>query len=200
MANAYPLTTIETIRKYRLLHGEPIDDRPETIEFYEILIDVFTELFESFCGRKFQARTHTEYHDGEGDPVIIPNHYPIISASGVSIWDDTSSVPVWGSDTLVSSDDYYVDNEGYTIIRRSGYFGDGTGNVKVSYWAGYDTIPSDLEYACVSEVIRAVKRRNTMDVLNITGAEKSTSYIIDYFLPQTKAILSRYRRSTLASV
>lgn len=151
---------------------------------------VSTEI-ETYCDRIFSSASYIDYHDGSGNDKLYTDHYPIITGEGVEVWDDTEWD--WETTDLIDSNDYMIiDDRG--IFLQSSIFVDGTKNVKVSYTAGYDTIPTDLTQVCIEEVIHTFKRRKHIDVANKNLPDGTVTYIIDSFLPKTLVILNHYKR------
>ena len=108
------------------------------------------------------------------------------------IWEDVDWS--WGSSTVVDTSYYRIDNEGRFIILKNTTFGDFIHNVKIIYTGGYTTIPLDLKLACTEEVARRYKRRKEIDVTGRTMDDGSTTLLAGDMLPQTKAVLDKYKR------
>jgi len=110
----------------------------------ERLIMQETKKIQSYTGRALFYGTYTEYYDGVGGGATFIDNYPVDTVT--SVHDDLDRV--FGSDTLVEANDYYVDQVGGIIRLLSMRFSDGVGNVKVVYLGGFKVIPADLELAC----------------------------------------------------
>lgn len=154
------------------------------------LISRVSKEIETYCDRTFSSASYIEYHNGGGNDRVYTNQYPIITGSGVEVWDDIDWD--WTSDDLVDSDDYMVDD--YCIQLKSLIFVDGVNNVKISYTSGYDTIPTDLIQVCIEETIHTFKKRKHIDISSKALADGTVSYVIDSFLPKTLAVLNYYKR------
>lgn len=95
--------------------------------------------------KTYNGETKNEIYDGEGGNVLCLRQYPVTSL--VSVWDDLDRD--YESADLIASADIHLKAEAGIIVLDNGVvFQEGIGNVKVSYVAGYTTIPGDLEYAC----------------------------------------------------
>jgi hypothetical protein len=116
--------------------------------FLQNVITRISDDIEKECGRTFHASDLTEYYNGDGTDTLVLKNFPINSIA--SIHDDTDRV--YGSDSLISASDYiFYSDEG--MIQLDGLtFMKGLRNVKVVYNAGYSTIPTDLEKACIQRV------------------------------------------------
>lgn len=157
------------------------------------LIDRKTEHFERYCGLdSFYVADYVEYYDGQGSNLVFVKNIPINSVTEIAVDADWS----WGTDTVVDSDDYRVVEDRYIIYQS--YFDIGIQNIKVSYNAGYSTIPLDLKQVLIDEVVRTYNRRKEQDVLIKTLQDGSTHYVPSGLMPSTRHVLSRYKtmRST----
>jgi hypothetical protein len=161
----------------------------EADSLVEDLIDRVSTAFETYCDREFLSRERTEYYDGTGTRYLFPNYYPITSVSG--IWDSTTWG--WDSSNLISSDDYKIKNLN-TIVLKSTVFSKDDQNIKITYTAGYGTVPNDLKQACVEEVSRAYKNRKNIDVVDRAAVDGSSTRYIKELLPTTIVVLNRYLR------
>jgi len=183
----YALCNLNDVRNYLKIPLNKADDQMDNQ--LEVLIDQMTAVFESYCERKFASRSYTEYHDGNAEKYLFPKHYPIISVT--SIHDDSDWN--WGADKLVDSTTYRIQDE-RVIVLKSSLWSKDEQNVKITYVAGYATIPAELKLACIEEVARKYKNRNEIDVLARTAEDGSITKYAKDLLPSTKAILIRYMR------
>lgn len=144
-ATGNELTTLANVREFL----EFPDDQTDDDTLLEKLITRMSADIESDCDRIFGDATYTEYHDGDGTDTLLLKQYPINSIT--SVHDDVDRD--YDTDTLIDSDDYVYDSE-TGILTLDGFgFSIGRQNVKVVYNAGYTTIPTDLEQACINKVV-----------------------------------------------
>ena len=189
MLSEYALVNTDDVKSYRIANGIKLNTTPDQNILIEDAINSVTTSFESYCDRKFVSRTFTEYHDGNNTSVFYPKNYPIISMTSVNVDDDW----VWSSSTLVPSASYRVfDNMGI-VLKDANYLDYGKQNVKVVYIAGYDTIPSDLKLACITEVINIMDNIKNVGITSKAEDGLSTSYSQLSFLPTTLQVLNKYR-------
>ncbi|MBW1666718.1 MAG: phage head-tail connector protein [Deltaproteobacteria bacterium] len=183
------LTSLDNVKEFLGISGNTDD------ALLENLIDRVTDLFESYCDRKFKAADYTEYHDGKGSDKLFPDQFPINSVA--SIHDDTDWT--WGSDTLIDSDDYRIVDGAY-IQCKSDTFTDDVQNVKVVYNAGYDSIPEDLEQAAIMQVAWLYKKGKGGGLLGVSSKslmDGSISFTNKDLLPEVRLVLERYRKRKL---
>lgn len=108
-------------------------------------INMATQMILNYCGvTSFSSTAYTEYYDGIGGTELVLRNKPIITFTSLSYrntWGNVSSF------TDLSTDQYYIDNDA-GIIQLLGRFFGSYKAWRVTYTAGYATIPSDLAEAC----------------------------------------------------
>jgi len=184
------LVTLDEIKHHFGMTGSnaDVDDELESIS------DRISKIFETYCDRTFDSDTYIEYYDGGGRDMLVLKHYPIISIT--SIYDDSDWG--WGASYLVDSDNYMIKND-REVVYKSGYvFYDYIQNVKVTYVAGYATIPDDLKHVCILEVLRSYKHRKDVDITSKSLEDGSVTYTSKEFLPMTLAVLNKYTRRSIS--
>lgn len=119
------LTTIEKVKAYLEIANDTSRD-----EVLTRLISSAQATIENYCRRKFEVENYTESFDG---PVrkVFPEQYPIISITSLD----------YGVNNL--SIEKYKNRGTYIDLMRN-YF-----DINLSYRSGYETIPNDLEQACI---------------------------------------------------
>lgn len=154
------------------------------------LIDAVSALFGQITSREFLTGTYTEQSNGTGRNFTLTKNYPVRSVSSVTI--NGSVIP---QSTNYSMAGWYLDGD---VIRTRGYsFQLGDGNVEISYTAGYDVIPSDLEQACVEAVgMRYRERTRAGQSSQSTGGENA-SYESRELPAFVQKVLDQYKRVTM---
>lgn len=152
--NANALTTLENV-KY--VWGRPQADTGDD-ERIITLINLITGRIEYWCGRKFKSATYTaEKYDGNGDNYLFLKQYPIISV------------------TEILRDDVAIGETAYKIYKEEGYilketfWTHGYQNLKVTYDAGFTTIPPALAEIAIEWVIMLLEGR--MKDAKVDGSE-----------------------------
>lgn len=123
-----------------------------------VLLAMAEKAVENFCARKFAETTQTEYFDGLGRELLILNKRPVTAVSGV--WVDGTGFGGYGVDAFPASSAWTVgeswipesytataDNPGILRALVLGGWPCGQKNIKVTYTAGFATIPDDLQQA-----------------------------------------------------
>lgn len=176
------------------------DNAQDEVEL-ERLITVAQELIESYCGRKFDEATFTEYYNGDGTDLLFVKNYPIISVTSLH---DDSSGRTFGADTLIDPTGYAVIDSNRIQLFTS-LFAEEVNNVKIVYVAGYSDatvgthvpIPQDLRQACIQQVGWMFKRGKGHNYgINSKSLDDGTIQFIETgdLLPSVKLTIRRYRR------
>lgn len=145
---------------------------------------------QTYCGRLFTAQDYTEYYDGDGSQELFVRNYPINSVA--SIYDDTDRE--YDSDDLIDSDDIIIQGDDYCFGKvelEDGWFDPGRKNIKITYNAGYSTVPADLEYA-VQCLMMAAFLENTAGINAVVGDE--VIYKPAKLRKSAKEVLDKYKR------
>jgi uncharacterized phiE125 gp8 family phage protein len=138
------LTTLANLKEYLGIKTANTDDDT----FLTNLITRISDDMERQCNRAFHAATYTQYYKGDGTSKLLLKQYPVNSVA--SIYDDVDRV--WGADTAIDAGDISISQEceGLIILKDDIFSeSDDIENIKITYNAGYSTIPTDLEFACI---------------------------------------------------
>jgi len=184
--STYSICSLDDVLNYMQTPKDKADD--DMNKQLESLIDQLSEVFEGYCDRKFLSRSYTEYLDGTGTYYLFPKHYPITSVSG--IYDNYSWT--WTNSDAISGTNYRIKNDNCIVCNT--VWGEYDQNIKIVYTAGYSTIPVDIKLACIEEVVRKWKNKNSVDVLAISASDGSVTRYEKDLMPSTKQTLDRYRK------
>jgi hypothetical protein len=123
-------------------------------------INQATRAIEAYCGRRFKLTTYTnqEYNATNTDELVLRQR-PIVSVSDFGVRNTGLNDNNWES---IESDLYFVDTtasfEENSGILKLMFTNRGSWNrFRVSYIAGYTTIPEDLAEACATVAAFYVK-------------------------------------------
>lgn len=108
-------------------------------------INQATDMIESYCGRRFAATTYTdEVYDATNTDQVILRQRPVTAVASFSVRDSVDNSNSW---ELINTTDYFLHGSS-GLLNLLFTFGGKWSRGKVSYTAGYTTIPSDLAEAC----------------------------------------------------
>lgn len=142
----------------------------------EDLINACYKMLEAYIHHPLKAADYTEYYDGDGTNTLVLRKYPINTVA--SIYDDPTRE--FAADTLIDSTDYVIDNEEQVgtvrLFQNTTIFASAIKNVKITYNAGYTTIPKDAERACIMLVIYYFNRQDAAGISSQSLGGKSENY------------------------
>lgn len=196
------LVTLEEYKLYEAVNSTQYDEK------FESLITSVSQLVRTYCGTEFDAYASspgiTELFDIQWDTHVVQlRHCPIINILNVyeRVGQTSDYVEIY-KDGVNDGYDYYVDSITDSILRTtpSGNYRNwphGVGAVKVTYTAGYASIPADLKLA-VSDLVTYYhknewKERQTIGSASREGAGTSAIRNDPGFPDHIRRVLDLYR-------
>jgi len=179
------LSDLTTLPKVKSLLGLEVSTHDVVLS---TLITEVSSLIEGYCGRNFAAATHLDYFDiiDSNTDTVVTSHYPIIEV--YSVYDDGS---------LLDPDVYhlYLDT-GRIRLLNDRCFTRGAAGVSVSYYAGYLTVPEDLDLAAQLWVSAMFSRRKAIAFLRekIGDYSYQVPRVVEGPPSEVEVILKRYKR------
>lgn len=153
----YAIISLADLKVYLELSSSAHDEMLKTF------INAVTEYVESYLGRRIKYTTYTnQLVSGKNESTIYLT-FPIDSAQTFTLEKNngTQSSPNWDE---IDADNYEVDYaSGMCRLIEGSTFVKGFSNYRVSYKAGYNTVPDDIEYAAVRLIKKAWDRKNGGD-------------------------------------
>jgi hypothetical protein len=162
-------------------------------------INAATARIEAYCNREFKSRERTEYHDGDGTPQIVARQYPIVSISALIVNSDVPRVWTNAVDATTANDRLIDTDTGIiTLYNTFGAVPEGRRSaVKLTYTAGYATIPDDLAGTCAklaAILYKEVANRSQGTTGTSTPGGGSASYVTGSIPEVLLPVLDKYRR------
>jgi hypothetical protein len=146
--HAYALATLAEVKEAL---SETTTDNDA---LYTNLINRATDIIEKYCNsRRFLTTSYrNEIYDGTGTCYLNLRHYPITAITSLEKRTGDFASPSW--DAIDTAFYTYTDDttHGPGQVYYSGGFALGALNYRVTYDAGYATIPTDLTQACIALV------------------------------------------------
>lgn len=146
------LTSLTKVKLHLGISGSGEDDL-----LNQLIAEVDT-VIQNYTGRKsFESGVRTEYLDGNGKDELFLGHCPLTDVTGV--WVDSDGYYGKGTDAFPDESEweegsYFVpyseeadEDNASMLVALNRVWTEGRGNIKVTYTAGYETIPTDLELA-----------------------------------------------------
>lgn len=188
--NANALVTLNQAKSYLKI---PLAETSKDAHV-ELLINSASQYLETECDRALAKRTSlVEYLDGNGQKIIVPKQWPIISIAELRI---DSESKFTDASTLVAASDYAITDDGTAILLLSGAVPIAHRAVKLTHTCAYDPVPADLQEACLWVVFWKDRIRDAQDIGRTTKNKEgeSISYLQDAPKDVRDAIM-RYKRT-----
>ncbi|MHA1286126.1 MAG: phage head-tail connector protein [Candidatus Thorarchaeota archaeon] len=181
------MADLTTLSKVKSLMGLEVSTHDAVLS---TLITEVSTLIEGYCGRSFDAATHLDYFDivDSITDTVVTSHYPIIEV--YSVYDNGTSL---------SPSVYHVYSDtGKIRLLYDRCFTRGAAGVSVSYYAGYLTVPEDLDLAAQLWVSAMFSRRRAIAYLRekIGDYSYQVPRAMEGPPPEVEVILRRYKRIT----
>jgi len=188
--NSNALTTLVTAKAWLPI---PISETSMD-SIVELCINAASERIEREVDRKLASQSFIEYHHGTGQNVILCRQWPVTAVSEVK-FDSTGSFS--DPSTIVDTSRYTVGDDQTAIVMINGYIvPKGYQNIKLTYTAGYATIPSDLEMACLWLVRYYFSMRQNQMIGKTTSSKGDESSSWTQAMPEEiREILAKYKRT-----
>lgn len=181
------LVSWDMIQIYLGTANDPLDYEDQA--YTEGLINAVSARANMMTGRKLRSRAATVTLDGNGRDIILLPEFPVDSVAEVRI--DTKRE--FGDETIIPSASYDVYEDGRLYVEPRVPFARRC--VRVTYTAGFEPVPDDLQQAVVESVAYSWKRLRSRAIgtQSITAEGVTTQFEIDIPIP-AKRVFESYRR------
>ncbi|MDQ1326679.1 MAG: hypothetical protein QG564_1805 [Campylobacterota bacterium] len=165
------LTSVADVKKYLRINSATDD------ALIGSLVSSASKFIESWCGRSFSAADYVEKFNGTNRDYHFVKHTPLNSLVYVKVNNINEEVLNYNEEMIVISNTF-----------KSGRI-----NCEISYNAGYDVIPADIEQACIELVGIKYKQIETLNLSSKAIAGETTSFIVNEMPDFVKVVLQQYR-------
>lgn len=154
-------------------------------EFVELAKYEVEAKVKSFLNRDLEVTSYVEVYDGTGESNLVLNQFPINSVSKVEVYDGLDSLGAEEWDEYIQNDDYerlVITTSKDEIYLIGSMFPQGEQNIRITYSAGYSTIPYEIQQACKKLMLLyygEVKKTKSIGKSSISEGStftKTTSY------------------------
>lgn len=175
------LATVEQVKQY-LSISNTVDDA-----LFERLVDSASAFVQSWLSRTFGIETYTDVFDGTGRQVYIFRNYPALSVASLTI--DGQPIPASGGAFEAG---YRADAARLVLIGHT--FASGLMNCSVTYSAGYEAVPDDINQATIEIIAHRYREKDRIG-LTSKGLAGETTAFSQRDMPQSaRATLNLYRK------
>jgi hypothetical protein len=176
-----PLTTVSDV-KAKLRQTVATDDA-----LLARMILAASARVRTYLGRDLDLQAYTQAIDGTGtDRVTLPQA-PVTAVASVQ-----TGLPGTARTLLIINTDYLFDATG--LIRVVGAWIKGPQNVQVTWTAGYELTPWDIQDACAELVATTYKELDRLGYQSKSIGGEVISFKLADFPAAVKATLNLYRR------
>lgn len=187
---AHALVSVDDLRVWLRMATYTYDEG----QVMETVINSITDRFEEETGRHIlnADRDTVERLDGFGAPHVNLSRFPVISVSELLALATDGST----SETFtVTGSAVYVTPTGRLIVQGQSDLPRGVANIKVTYKAGFATVPNEIRIAALqwgAELFRAwAKEREPIESISI--GNQTTTFFNDSIPTKVQAVIERYR-------
>jgi len=173
----------------------------------EDALDSVSEAVRSFTGRTLAITYYSEVKDVDytWEQIFLVKQWPLHSVVALTC-----------DDTLVQPTDYHFWENGKVALKGAGkkylrgveaytvelgtYFTKGIATLEITYQAGYEVIPKDIQFVIKRETNRVLKEVDREKFISEKIGDYSYKQkdIADGFMPDTLAVLKRYQRAIVS--
>lgn len=148
------------------------EEETNKITFY---IEAASQFIESYCKVKFEVQEHTQQFKSNGQRVIALHKTPLI-------------------EVLESDLDYYKTSDiAVYLTERAPY----SSFKKIRYTYGYESVPADVEQACLELVLWKYKLHTHIDLTSVVQNQATAQYQVAAIPAFTREILDKYKSKGL---
>lgn len=174
------LTSVARVKDFLKLTGDVDDGLLQAlVTRYSVAVQ------KTYLNRTMGAADYSKRFNGWGGVKWVFPEWPAISVSNVQIG-DVNTAP------LVFDTDYYFDEKNLYLIDCG--FVRGVGNCRVSWRAGYVTIPEDLDQVVAELVSFIYRSRDNLTASSKTVAGETISFIQEIGPKRVIDVLNSYRK------
>jgi len=178
------LTTLDNVKAWL---GLTDPDQTEDDLLLTRLITGVSEFIKMWCRRDFTQQGYIETRDGTGGTRMAFINHPAVAVSSLLI--DNRPIPI-GDPVLMPG--YYFTP---TLLCLNGFrFTRGYGNVVVTYTAGLESIPPELEQACIELVGLRFREKDRIGLTSKGMAGESTAFLQKEMPPSVLVVLEGHKR------
>lgn len=161
----------------------------------EFLINSVTDYIEKRCNRRFKETTYSnEVYDGKCSNELVLRNCPITKMTSLEANYSLQNSSNWEE---IDKEQYWFD-ELTGIITKTTNFVRGKQNYRVSYDAGYSTIPYDVQFLAMSLIKEFITVKDSGGIKQESLGDHSLTFeSIMQTNPALKGIMESYRLPVL---
>lgn len=174
------LTTLSNVRQWLNISGTGDD------LLLSRLISASSDFIKTWLSRDITLTYYSAFRNGTGTNRLMLRNYPVVSFTELSI-DGITIPPSTNRGPGYVYDDFSIQLIGYIFTK-------GIMNVGVSYQAGYSTVPTEIDQACIELVAMRYKEREHIGQTSSSQGGQTVTYNQDDLTDSIRSTLSQYRK------
>jgi hypothetical protein len=198
-AQVYDIITLARVKDFLAIPSSTSDDD----NFLQTYISQFSLEIESEIQNKVRSQTVTdEIGNGNGRSKYRPKFFPIVSLTEAQYLDDTTWTDI-EDDVIINSPELsqVSAQNSHNLELTESVWPEGTQNIKLTYVAGWLTIPSTLSLVCLEKTVELYRNSGKKGggrfglqsfSVNEGGGSKNTQY--KDLTERHRVMLNPYRR------
>lgn len=151
------------------------------------LVTAASQFIQAWLNRDLASQSYSETRDGHGGPVMPFRDFPVTAVSSLTI--DGNTIPAAAD--MVSLGYRFTDTR---LILQGYVFTRGAANVQINYTAGYASIPSEIEQACIELVSMRYRERDRIGHASKSLAGETVQFIVKDMPDSVRTILNNYKK------
>jgi hypothetical protein len=176
-----PYTSVENVKSYLGILNT-VDDA-----LFERLVNAASAFIDTYINRTLDVAEYTDTFDGNGSHQFVLRNYPVAAVSAVTV--NTQVIPAAAN---ARSNGYRFDK--FRVVLQGYEFYSGALNCSVTYEAGYETVPADIEQACIEIVVNRYKEKDRIGLTSKGLAGEMTAYSTRDIPESSATVLNKYKR------
>lgn len=176
------LTNVENVKQYLGINSEQDD------ALLQSLVQSASGFIQSWLNRQFELQEYTDVWDGTDLYTYMFKAYPVQSISSVVV--NSINVPA-SSGPKISG---YAFDERRLVIRGNYTFLKGLLNCSVTYRAGFDDVPFEIEQACIELIANRYKEKDRIGLQSKGLAGETIAFSMKDMPADVKTILTNYKK------
>ena len=178
------LTSVDAVKAYLGVDADAVYD--DTV--IGSLVTACSLYVQTWMNRQILSALYDDIRDGNGKHFMLLQEFPVTDVLSVNI--NGRDIP---KSNGLTEPGFFL--SGRVIYLRHGLtFERGTGNINISYRAGFDTCPVDLAQAVVEMVALRYRERDRIGHASKTLGGETVAFTITDFPVQVRTILNNYKQ------
>jgi hypothetical protein len=151
------------------------------------LITAASQFIQTWCCRSFASQAYIETRDGTGGNRMPFINTPVTNVASLLV----NGINIPPGDAVTTPGFYFTP----TMLALNGHgFARGTGNVVITYTAGFAAVPPEIEQACIELVGQRFRDKDRIGLASKGVGGETTAFLVKDMPDSCRTILDTYKR------